>query len=75
MTKFCTFVLFLIMLVLASEESMVVMIEAKNCEATWKCEGGDKCREDCKSRYNGIGLCDLYTPPIVPKQCFCRYPC
>ncbi|XP_020886528.1 putative defensin-like protein 184 [Arabidopsis lyrata subsp. lyrata] len=49
--------------------------EAKKCEKTWNCEGEDKCREKCKTLYNGDGICDLYTAPLVPKQCFCHYDC
>ncbi|KAK6288782.1 hypothetical protein POUND7_000323 [Theobroma cacao] len=49
--------------------------EAKDCHKVWNCKGENRCWEDCRNRYNGMGLCDLYTAPSVPKQCFCAYKC
>lgn len=54
---------------------MVPMAEAKDCHKVWNCKGEDNCWEDCKNRYHGKGMCDLYTAPGVPKQCFCAYKC
>ena len=64
-------------------EEMVLMTEAKQfkvegvnpCDITWPCQGDDRCRKDCKNKYNGDGLCDKSTSPYVPKKCFCAYPC
>ena len=66
-------------------EEMVLMTEAKQfkvegvnpCDITWPCQGDDRCRKDCKKKYQGDGLClcDKSTSPYVPKKCFCAYPC
>lgn len=49
--------------------------QARNCHRVWSCKGDIRCWEDCKNQHNGKGLCDLYTAPSVPKQCFCAYKC
>ncbi|XP_038880492.1 putative defensin-like protein 184 [Benincasa hispida] len=54
---------------------MVLIAQAKNCHRVWTCKGDIRCWEDCKNQHNGRGLCDLYTAPSVPKQCFCAYKC
>ncbi|KAF9670045.1 hypothetical protein SADUNF_Sadunf13G0027700 [Salix dunnii] len=56
-------------------EKLVLKVEARDCHKVWTCKGQDRCWEDCKNRYSGKGLCDLYTAPPVPKQCFCAYKC
>ncbi|KAJ6757296.1 hypothetical protein OIU74_026526 [Salix koriyanagi] len=67
---------FLFVLLLASsDEKLVLKVEARDCHKVWTCKGQDRCWEDCKNRYSGKGLCDLYTAPPVPKQCFCAYKC
>ncbi|KAK3200532.1 hypothetical protein Dsin_023947 [Dipteronia sinensis] len=76
MAKFSTFCFFLALLVLYGDVILVVPIaEAKDCHKVWNCKGDNRCWEDCKNHYNGKGLCDLYTAPSVPKQCFCAYKC
>ncbi|CAI0451299.1 unnamed protein product [Linum tenue] len=52
-----------------------MVAEAKECWVTWDCKGQDLCRADCEKNYGGIGVCDFYTAPLVPKQCFCDYNC
>lgn len=54
---------------------MLLIAQAKNCHRVWTCKGDTSCWEDCTSQHNGKGLCDLYTAPSVPKQCFCAYKC
>ncbi|KAG6750590.1 hypothetical protein POTOM_045088 [Populus tomentosa] len=56
-------------------EKLVLKVEARDCHKVWTCKGQNRCWEDCKNRYTGTGLCDLYTAPPVPKQCFCAYKC
>ncbi|KAJ4719591.1 Low-molecular-weight cysteine-rich [Melia azedarach] len=76
MAKLCTICFLLVFLFFAGEEKLVVnMAEAKDCHKVWNCKGDQRCWDDCKSRYSGKGLCDLYTAPPVPKQCFCAYKC
>ncbi|KAK7849909.1 putative defensin-like protein 184 [Quercus suber] len=75
MAKFSTLCLLLIILVIICDERMVQMAEAKDCHKVWNCKGDNHCWEDCKNRYSGKGMCDLYTAPGVPKQCFCAYKC
>lgn len=58
-----------------ADEILVPVADAKDCNKVWNCKGGTRCWNDCKNRYNGTGLCDLYTAPGVPKQCFCAYKC
>ncbi|KAJ0013248.1 hypothetical protein Pint_20592 [Pistacia integerrima] len=58
-----------------ADELLVPVAEAKDCNKVWNCKGDKRCWDDCKNRYNGKGLCDLYTAPGVPKQCFCAYKC
>uniref|UniRef100_A0A6N2MD45 Uncharacterized protein n=1 Tax=Salix viminalis TaxID=40686 RepID=A0A6N2MD45_SALVM len=59
----------------SQDEKLVLKVEARDCHKVWTCKGQDRCWEDCKNRYSGKGLCDLYTAPPVPKQCFCAYKC
>ncbi|KAI5566583.1 hypothetical protein BDE02_13G030100 [Populus trichocarpa] len=74
MVKLSTFC-FLFVLFLASDEKLVLKVGARDCHKVWTCKGQNRCWEDCKNRYSGTGLCDLYTAPPVPKQCFCAYKC
>ncbi|KAJ6883653.1 hypothetical protein NC652_030785 [Populus alba x Populus x berolinensis] len=60
---------------LEDDEKLVLEVEARDCHKVWTCKGQNRCWEDCKNRYAGTGLCDLYTAPPVPKQCFCAYKC
>ncbi|GMN25314.1 hypothetical protein TIFTF001_000880 [Ficus carica] len=76
MAKLSSFVcLLLVLLAFNCDEDMVAVVEAKDCHTTWNCKGDRRCWEDCKNRYKGNGMCDLYTGPFVPKQCFCAYKC
>ncbi|EEF49718.1 putative defensin-like protein 184 [Ricinus communis] len=74
MVKFTTFFL-LVLLILASDEEVVMRAGARDCHKVWNCKGNNRCWDDCKNKYNGMGLCDLYAAPAVPKQCFCAYKC
>ncbi|KAF8401725.1 hypothetical protein HHK36_012671 [Tetracentron sinense] len=56
-------------------ETVVPKVGAKTCDALWTCNGDNRCRQDCVVKYHGRGRCDDYTAPLVPKQCFCAYPC
>ncbi|XP_031284305.1 putative defensin-like protein 184 isoform X2 [Pistacia vera] len=67
--------LLLVLIVFTGDELLVPVAEAKDCNKVWNCKGDKRCWDDCKNRYNGKGLCDLYTAPGVPKQCFCAYKC
>ncbi|CAI0451309.1 unnamed protein product [Linum tenue] len=75
MAKSSTLYLLITLLVFASLDGAKMAVEAKECWATWDCDGQDRCRADCKKRYGGIGVCDKYTAPFVPLQCFCDYDC
>ncbi|KAL5768336.1 hypothetical protein ACOSP7_014894 [Xanthoceras sorbifolium] len=78
MTKISTICFLLALLVLNGDGILVVVpiiAEAKDCHKVWNCKGDNRCWEDCKNHYKGKGLCDLYTAPPVPKQCFCAYKC
>ncbi|AEE74163.1 putative defensin-like protein 184 [Arabidopsis thaliana] len=69
------FVLIIVVFLISSSGNKKMVGEAKKCDQTWTCEGEDKCREKCLTLHNGVGVCDLYTAPLVPKQCFCHYDC
>ncbi|XP_022932575.1 putative defensin-like protein 184 isoform X1 [Cucurbita moschata] len=71
LSKMATLLLFLCFLF----TSFSYAAEARNCHRVWNCKGDIRCWEDCKNEHNGKGLCDLYTAPSVPKQCFCAYKC
>ncbi|PON73925.1 low-molecular-weight cysteine-rich [Parasponia andersonii] len=75
MAKFSTLISFLLILLVFTCEEKVRIIEAKDCHKVWDCKGDHRCWEDCKAEYSGKGMCDLYTTPDVPKQCFCAYKC
>ncbi|XP_022745278.1 putative defensin-like protein 184 [Durio zibethinus] len=76
MVKVSTIILFLLFLIVfISDEKTMPKTEAKDCHKTWNFKRENRCREDCRNQYNGMGLCDLYTAPSVPKQCFCAYKC
>ncbi|XP_057498616.1 putative defensin-like protein 184 [Actinidia eriantha] len=75
MRKLVAFCFLLSLLVFISDETMVLMADAKDCHKTWTCKGEDRCFNDCKNQFNGKGLCDLGTAPFVPRQCFCAYQC
>ncbi|OAY42156.1 putative defensin-like protein 184 [Manihot esculenta] len=75
MVKLSTFCFLLLLLIFAPDEKLVLKAEGKDCHKVWNCKGGNRCWEDCRNKYNGMGQCDLYTAPPVPKQCFCAYKC
>ncbi|CAN1141528.1 Putative defensin-like protein 184 [Linum perenne] len=50
-------------------------VEAGSCTDTWDCEGVDRCTDDCKTKHNGVGICDPPIGPFVPYQCVCNYDC
>ncbi|XP_050220634.1 putative defensin-like protein 184 [Mercurialis annua] len=76
MVKFPTFFFVLVLLVIfATDENVVMRAKARDCHKVWKCKGNNRCWDDCKTKFNGMGQCDLYTAPPVPKQCFCAYKC
>ncbi|KAI3408240.1 uncharacterized protein J3R85_020416 [Psidium guajava] len=75
MAKYFNLCFLLLLLVFQCDEKRVPLAEAKDCYKVWTCKGGDRCWEDCRNRFNGRGMCDLYTAPPVPKQCFCAYKC
>ncbi|KAG6646217.1 hypothetical protein CIPAW_08G178100 [Carya illinoinensis] len=69
------FLLAILMVIICDKRMVVPMAGVKDCHKVWNCKGGNHCWEDCKNRYSGKGMCDLYTAPGVPKQCFCAYKC
>ncbi|ESQ49583.1 hypothetical protein EUTSA_v10022226mg [Eutrema salsugineum] len=74
--SFSSFLLVLIVVFLISfSENKKMVGEANKCFDGWACEGEDNCREKCMAEHKGNGICDLYTPPLVPKQCLCHYDC
>ncbi|XP_021677182.2 putative defensin-like protein 184 [Hevea brasiliensis] len=75
MVKPSAFCFLLLLLFFTSDEKLVLKAEGKDCHKVWNCKGGNRCWEDCRNKYNGMGQCDLYTAPPVPKQCFCAYKC
>ncbi|CAN0879457.1 hypothetical protein LINGRAHAP2_LOCUS13057 [Linum grandiflorum] len=48
---------------------------AKECSKAWDCEGPNRCYLDCKSRYNGKGICNPPITPFAPYQCDCVWNC
>ncbi|XVF31211.1 hypothetical protein REPUB_Repub16aG0126200 [Reevesia pubescens] len=74
MAKLFIFCLLLV-LIFVSDEKMVAMAEAKECHKAWNCNGYGVCKEKCRNKYNGVGMCDGYTEPSVPEQCLCIYQC
>ncbi|KAL5566950.1 hypothetical protein UlMin_030115 [Ulmus minor] len=75
MAKFSTIICILVLFCSPLEEKMVTTVEAKDCHKVWTCKGDQRCWDDCKNNHKGKGMCDLYTAPSVPKQCFCAYKC
>ncbi|XP_031284306.1 putative defensin-like protein 184 [Pistacia vera] len=75
MAKLSAIIFLLVLISFNCDEVLVPMAEAKDCNKVWNCKGDKRCWDDCKNSYNGKGLCDLYTAPGVPKQCFCAYKC
>ncbi|CAN1774967.1 hypothetical protein LINPERHAP1_LOCUS13154 [Linum perenne] len=50
-------------------------VEAEKCINGWECDGADRCKDDCKNKFNGRGSCDSPGTPYVPYQCTCIYDC
>ncbi|CAL1356371.1 unnamed protein product [Linum trigynum] len=74
----CFFLAFL--LFITSLGGVKMAAEAKDCSAAWDCADGSagdaSCRDLCRVRYGGVGVCVDYNIPNAPaRQCFCSHEC
>ncbi|CAN0927356.1 hypothetical protein LINGRAHAP2_LOCUS35852 [Linum grandiflorum] len=63
------------MLICASSDETKTTTAVNYCKILWDCITGDEfCRDHCKEKYGGIGVCDdlVITSPTL---CDCNYIC